>query len=142
MAGAIAAFILIAVTYQQLNIYGKALAMAGILLAGVMYAFAFLGFMGAWQRSKPALFLAGVLCTILLLALVACLVAIHWLNGELDKNTLVVTLERLWTENVQTHPATICRFQQEARCTGFRANCFLRMTSQCPVVCPLRPLAC
>ena len=138
MAGAIAVIAVTAVTYQNLNIYGKGFALIGVLLAGVLYIVAFFGFLGAWNRSRPTLTVACILTFILFVAFLACLVAVYWLNGNLDNNAIVTELEKVWLEQVATNPGVICRFQSDAQCTGFARNCLLDVSgvsAQCPEVC-------
>jgi calcium-binding protein CML len=140
MAGAIAVIAVTAVTYQNLNIYGKGFALIGVLLAGVLYIVAFFGFLGAWNRSRPTLTVACILTFILFVAFLACLVAVYWLNGNLDNNAIVTELEKVWLEQVATNPGVICRFQSDAQCTGFARNCLLDVSgvsAQCPERCEI-----
>ena len=100
MAGAIAVIAIGAVSYSNLSVYGKGLALGSFLVASFMYVFAFIGFMGAWKRSRPALALAAVLTMLLFCVFVGLLAAVFWLNANLGNDAIVAELQAAWKAQV------------------------------------------
>jgi len=124
-----------AIMYNNLNVYGKTLAVAAIFVAAFLYLVAFFGFLGSWQRSKPTLVIAGILLLLLFLAVLGVTIVIFYIKSNLDNDTFVTTLQNAWINQIENNPKSMCRFQAELSCTGFKENCLLGLTSQCPKDC-------
>eukprot|EP01063_Lacrimia_lanifica_P022821 TRINITY_DN30337_c0_g1_i1.p1 TRINITY_DN30337_c0_g1~~TRINITY_DN30337_c0_g1_i1.p1 ORF type:complete len:1272 (+),score=408.63 TRINITY_DN30337_c0_g1_i1:41-3856(+) len=159
--GAIAVIVLALVYYRDLGAIGKILVFGGLIIAVILLIMAFVGFTGAWYRSKYGLSVNGgilFLCVLISLAWTVFAIIFHsdvkpsnasagdqgiaaqTDGGSVDDRENAAWshkwLRDIWAWLAESHDDMLCSLQQTLECSGWYRSCVLEWDEQyCPQHC-------
>eukprot|EP01060_Flectonema_neradi_P004449 TRINITY_DN12880_c0_g1_i3.p1 TRINITY_DN12880_c0_g1~~TRINITY_DN12880_c0_g1_i3.p1 ORF type:complete len:1395 (+),score=214.47 TRINITY_DN12880_c0_g1_i3:1956-6140(+) len=138
MAGAATAITLGMLSYSKFGAIGKILVFAALGVAVILFIIAFVGFTGAWYRSKCALTINGVLLGFCLTVSISWLVfSIIFHNTVSDRDSWAQSwLEDLWMYLAENEDAMLCSLEEALECSGYHENCQrIQSLKHCPENC-------
>ena len=138
MGGAATAVTLGLLSYSKFGAIGKILVFGALAVAIILFVIAFVGFTGAWYRSKCALTINGILLGFCLTISISWLVfSIIFHSTVSDRDSWAQSwLEDLWIYLAENEDAMLCSLEEALKCSGYHENCQrIQSEKHCPENC-------